>query len=78
MSTHNLRISDSGHDQFVIDRLDLSKKLERADFYINRVQQRLKALEQKRLNLLNSEATEDVSERFEKLIKPNKTMSKEL
>ncbi len=78
MSQHQVRIADEGCDQCVIDRLELSKKLERADYFIHRVQERLKALERKRNTLLRVEGVEDVSKNFEAITNKTSTLSKEL
>ena len=78
MSKIETRIADDGLDQFVLDRLELSRKLDRAGFYINRVQQRLKALERQRQALGSLKDIEDVSDRFDVLEGKSSRLSKEL
>ena len=67
MSQFQSRISDQDGDQYVLDRLELGRKLERADLYIQRIQQRLKILDKKRQQLLKSDGVIDVSDRFNAL-----------
>lgn len=78
MTQIETRITDSDADLYMIDRLELNRKIDRANSYVKKVHQRLKFLEQQRLRLLNPKETQDVSESFNKLLNKSSQIKKEL
>ena len=68
MTQVNTRIADSDSDSSVIDRLELNRKIDRANSYIHKVKQRLTVLEKQRLRIIQPDSLEDVSRQFDQII----------
>ncbi len=78
MSRIETRVTDSDADLYMIDRLELNRKIDRANSYVKKVHQRLRLLEQQRLRLLTPKDTQDVSQSFDKLLNKSSQIQKEL